>query len=98
VIIMPWHSERLPETMEAFSKLRETIFKNGALDVKTKELISVTAAVLMRCEFCVQIHSKRAKEQGATEDEIAEAISVAMFVAAGSQLHWTDSYEEIMKG
>jgi alkylhydroperoxidase/carboxymuconolactone decarboxylase family protein YurZ len=51
----------------------------------------------MRCEVCVEIHSNRAKEQGATSDEIAEALSVAMFVAAGSQFRWTEIYENIMK-
>lgn len=94
---MTWFNERLPETMDAFVKLRESIFQDGALDVKTKELISVAAASLMRCEPCVQIHSKRAQDNGAAADEIAEAISVAMFIAAGSQLHWTNSYEEILK-
>ena len=94
---MAWFNERIPETMDAFGELRETIYKDGALDVKTKELISVVTGGLMRCESCVKIHSKRAKEHGATEDEIAEAIAVAMFVAAGSQLNWTRVYDEIMK-
>ena len=94
---MAWFNERIPETMDAFGELRETIYKDGALDVKTKEIISVVTGGLMRCESCVKIHSKRAKEHGATEDEIAEAIAVAMFVAAGSQLNWTRVYDEIMK-
>ena len=94
---MAWFKERLPETSDAFVELRETIFKDGALDVKTKELIAIVTGGLMRCESCVKAHSKRAKEYGATEDEIAEAISAAMFVAAGSQLHWTKTYEDILK-
>lgn len=94
---MTWFNERLPETMEAFAAMRETVYKDGALDVKTKELISVAAGALLRCEACVKIHSQRAKDNGATPDEIAEALSAAMFVAAGSQLHWTGVFEEIMK-
>ena len=90
---MAWFNERIPETMDAFGELRETIYKDGALDVKTKELISVVTGGLMRCESCVKIHSKRAKEHGATEDEIA----VAMFVAAGTQINWTKTYDDIMK-
>ena len=93
---MAWFDERLPETKDAFVNLRETIYKDGALDVKTKELISIVTGGLMRCEACVRIHTKRAKEHGATEDEIAEAISAAMFVAAGSQLHWTKAYDDIL--
>lgn len=94
---MTWFEERLPETSDAFVELRDTIFNDGALDVKTKELIAIATGGLMRCKSCVKIHSKRAKEHGATEDEIAEAISAAMFVAAGSQLHWTKAYDKIMK-
>lgn len=40
---MAWSKERLPETSYAFVELRETIYKDGALDVKTKELIFVGA-------------------------------------------------------
>jgi len=35
----------------------------------------------MRCQFCVVAHSQRAVAAGATKEEIAEAISVAMFIA-----------------
>ena len=94
---MNWFDERLPETKEAYVKLRETIFRDGALDVKTKELIAVVTSGLMRCEHCAKVHSERAKQHGATEDEIAEAISAAMFVAAGSQVHWTKAFDELMK-
>jgi len=48
----------------------------------------------MRCQFCVDTHSQRAITAGATKEEIAEAISVAMFVAAGSQIGWTNIYGE----
>ena len=93
---MAWFNERLPETMDAFAEMRETIYKDGALDVKTKELIAIVAGGLLRCESCVKIHTERAKNHGATEDEIAEAIASGMFVAAGSQIHWTKVYDEIM--
>ena len=87
--------DRLPETAETFSQMRASVFKEGALDRKTKELIAVVSSVLMRCEKCTKIHSQRALDSGASKDEIAEAISVAMFISAGSQLNWTDAYEGI---
>ncbi len=92
---MQFLKDRLPETTDAFVQMRATIFKESALDIKTKELIAVAASVLMRCERCIEIHSQRAISGGATKDELAEAISVAMFIAAGSQLHWTDVYNNI---
>jgi len=86
--------EILPETAEAFGQLRNSIFKDSFLEVKTKELIAIASSVLMRCQFCVDAHSQRAIAAGATKEEIAEAISVAMFIAAGSQIGWTNIYGE----
>lgn len=91
---MSFLNEMLPETAEAFGQLRKSIFKDSFLDVKTKELIAVASSVLMRCQYCVDVHSQRAVTAGATKEEIAEAISVSMFVAAGSQIGWTNIYGE----
>lgn len=89
---MPFMEEMLPETAEAFAKMRDTIFfQDGELDRKTKELIGVACSVLMRCQHCTNVHSQRAIDNGANKKEIAEAISVAMFIAAGSQLGWTNN-------
>jgi AhpD family alkylhydroperoxidase len=91
---MSFLDEMLPETAEAFGQLRNSIFKDSFLDVKTKELIAIASSVLMRCQFCVDTHSQRAIAAGATKEEIAEAISVVMFIAAGSQIGWTNIYTE----
>ena len=87
---MPFMKEMLPETSEALDKLRDTIFNGGEIDRKTKELIAVACSVLMRCQFCVHTHSQRAIAHGASKKEIAEAISIAMFIAGGTQLGWTN--------
>jgi len=94
---LTWFKQKTPEVAEAFSELRSAVYKEGALDARTKELISIAASVLMRCERCTEIHSKRAKKQGATNEMIAEAVACAMFVSAGSQLSWSDVYEKIME-
>lgn len=91
---MSFLNEILPETAEAFGQMRNSIFKDGFLNLKTKELIAIASSVLMRCQFCVDTHSQRAITAGTTKEEIAEAISVAMFVAAGSQIGWTNIYGE----
>jgi AhpD family alkylhydroperoxidase len=91
---MSFLNEMLPETAEAYGQLRNVIFKDSYLDLKTKELIAIASSVLMRCQFCVDAHSQRAIAAGATKEEIAEAISVVMFVAAGSQIGWTNIYSE----
>lgn len=91
---MSFLDELMPETAGAFGQMRNSIFKDGFLDLKTKELIAIASSVLMRCQFCVDVHSRRAIDAGATKEEIAETISVAMFVAAGSQIGWTNVYGE----
>jgi AhpD family alkylhydroperoxidase len=91
---MSFLDEMLPETAEAFGQMRKSIFKDSYLDVKTKEMIAISCSVLMRCEFCIETHSQRAVAAGATKEEIAEAISVAMFIAAGTQIRWTNIYTE----
>ena len=91
---MSFLNEILPDTAEAFGKLRDSIFEGGELDRKTKELIAIASSVLMRCQFCVDVHSQRAIAHGASKKEIAEAIAVAMFIAGGSQLGWTNVYGE----
>jgi AhpD family alkylhydroperoxidase len=91
-------NELLPDTAEAFGKLRSSIFESGELDRKTKELIAIASSVLMRCQFCVDAHSQKALMQGASKKEIAESIAVAMFVAAGTQLRWTNIYDENIFG
>lgn len=93
---MSWFSEKTSETARAFSELRNSVYKEGALDQRTKELISIAASTLMRCERCTQIHAERAKKHGATDEMIAEAVVIAMFVAAGSQLSWSEVYEQIL--
>jgi AhpD family alkylhydroperoxidase len=94
---LSWFNEKTPDVAKAFSELRNSVYKEGALDIRTKELISLAASVLMRCERCTEIHAQRAKKLGATDEMIAEAIACAMFVAAGSQLSWSDVYEKIME-
>lgn len=95
---MSFLNEMLPDTAEAFGKLRDSIFEGGELDRKTKELIAIASSVLMRCQFCVDAHSQRALANGATKKEIAESIAVATFIAGGSQLGWTNIYKENIYG
>jgi AhpD family alkylhydroperoxidase len=91
---MSFIDDMLPETAEAFGQLRKSIFKDSFLDVKTKELIAISCSVIMRCQFCIETHAQRAVAAGATKEEIAEAISVAMFIAGGTQIGWTNVYTE----
>ena len=60
--------------------------KTGHLDEKTRQLISLAVAVTTRCDGCISVHSQKAVQSGATKDEIAEALGVAIAMNAGAAL------------
>ena len=55
-----------------------------ALDGKTKELIGLAVASQIPCEYCVYFHTAAAKANGATDEEIREAVAMAAIVR-----HWS---------
>lgn len=74
------------ESVSAFSTFNQEVFEDGALSKKTKEIIAVAAAHITRCPYCIESHVKKAKEAGASNQEIAEAIMVAVAMSAGASL------------
>jgi AhpD family alkylhydroperoxidase len=76
--------ELAPDPYRAFLDFDGKAFAEGALSVKTKELIAVGIAHITQCPWCIDAHAKRATRAGATEQEIAEVIFVSMAMAAGA--------------
>jgi len=72
-----------PDLFSSFVDFDKKVFADGALDLKTKEIIAVATAHITQCPFCIDAHTKRAKSAGASDAEIAEAIFVAMAMRAG---------------
>ncbi|QJQ31783.1 carboxymuconolactone decarboxylase family protein [Sphingomonas lacunae] len=72
-----------PDTMASFSAMGKAALAPGALDTKTKELIAMAISVAVRCDPCVTYHSAAAVKQGASREEVAEAMAVAMYMGAG---------------
>ena len=72
--------ELAPEPFKAFVAFDEAVIKFGVIPLKYKELIAVAVALTTQCPYCIDIHSKRAKKAGATEQEVAEASLIAGFI------------------
>ena len=72
-----------PETMEAWKNFSKTVFSEGALPEKTKQLIAVAVAHVTQCPYCIKSHTMQAKRRGASDQEIMEAIWVAAEMRAG---------------
>lgn len=80
-----------PEHVNAFMGLLGASYKEGALNVKTKELISVAIAVYNRCEYCIVFHAFKALEAGATREEMMEAAMVAVAFGGGPTMAYSVS-------
>lgn|SRR5690554_2767336 len=91
-------AELASETAEAWGNFSKTVFKEGALDEKTKQLIAVAVAHVTQCPYCIRGHSALAMRKGATKQEIMEAIWVAAEMRAGATYaHATIAVDEMEK-
>ena len=72
------------ETMDAWSKWNNMFFDTGKLDKKTKELIAVACTYMTRCPYCIEGHAKAAIAAGASKEELAEVIQIAMALSSGA--------------
>ena len=72
-----------PNPATAFKAFSRSVFAEGALPAKTKQLIAVAVAHVTQCPYCIRGHTSAALQQGATAEEIMEAIWVAAEMRAG---------------
>ena len=87
-----------PKNLEAWRNFSKTVFEEGALPEKTKQLIAVAVAHVTQCPYCIRSHSKQAMRKGASKDEIMEAIWVAAEMRAGAAYaHATIAMDEMDK-
>src|SRR5574338_592306 len=71
------------KNISAWRTFNKTVFEEGALSEKTKQLIAVAVAHVTQCPYCIRSHTGSALRQGATPEEIMEAIWVAAEMRAG---------------
>jgi AhpD family alkylhydroperoxidase len=75
--------ELAPAAHKAFEEFSRTVFADGALDPRTKQLIAVAVAHVTQCPYCIKGHTELASREGASGPEIMEAIWVAAEMRAG---------------
>jgi AhpD family alkylhydroperoxidase len=75
-----------PEGMKAFAAFDKAAMAEGAIPVKYKELLALAVAFTTQCPYCIEIHAKRARGAGASEQEIAEAVIVTAALRAGGAI------------
>ena len=84
-----------PETMKAFVAFDKAALAGGAIPGKYKELMALALACTTQCPYCIELHSNKARENGASDPEMAEAVLIAAALRAGGAItHGT----HVMKG
>jgi AhpD family alkylhydroperoxidase len=75
-----------PEAMKAFWAFDKAAMAAGAIPGKYKELMALAVAFTTQCPYCIDIHAKRAREAGATDQEIAEVVAISAALRAGAAI------------
>jgi len=73
-----------PEAMKAFLAFDKAALAAGAIPSKYKELMALAVAFTTQCPYCIEIHANKAREAGASDQEIAEVVLVAAALRAGA--------------
>lgn len=76
--------DAIPGVWEGFSQLHKAAVADGVLPAKMKELIALSISVVKECDGCIAYHAKAAVRRGATSEEVAEALGVALLMDGGT--------------
>jgi len=66
--------------IKRFFALDSRAYEKGVLDVKTKEMLGLVASTVLRCNDCITYHVLRCVQEGITDEELLEALNVALIV------------------
>lgn len=75
-----------PEVMQGFNAMAKAALAPGAIDAKTKELISLGIGVAARCDGCIGFHTQALARLGATRAEVHETLAIAVYMGGGPSL------------
>lgn len=80
--------EAIPAVYSGYLRMSAAAMGDGALPARVKELIALAIAVTRECDGCVYAHARGAASQGATGQEVAEALGVAILMNGGPGTVW----------
>jgi len=81
---IPGFAKLTPDSLKGYQTLSDANKANSLLGEKTRQLISLAVAVTTRCDGCITFHADAALKAGASKEELAEALGVAMAMNAGA--------------
>jgi AhpD family alkylhydroperoxidase len=75
-----------PNAMQAFVAFDKAVLAEGAIPRKYKELMAIAVALTTQCPYCIDLHTDKARETGASDSEIAETVLIAAALRAGGAI------------
>ena len=78
----------IPEVLKGYVQLSKAAMAEGDLSGLTKELLAMGISITRECDGCIVAHTRGALRQGATRQQVAEAIGVAIAMNGGPGTVW----------
>jgi AhpD family alkylhydroperoxidase len=66
--------------VKRFLSLDSQAYREGALPSKTKEMLGLVASLVLRCDDCISYHLGRSHEEGVTDAELQDVLSIGLIV------------------
>lgn len=83
---MPKLGEFASDAFQAFVAFDKAALAAGAIPAKYKELIAIAVALTTQCPYCIELHVAKARQSGASDQELAETTLVAAALRAGAAI------------
>lgn len=81
--------------MKRFFNLDTQVYESGVLSKKNKELLGLVASLVLKCDDCIEYHLNRCSEEGVTDEEMMEALSIGLVVGGSITIpHLRDAVEK----
>ena len=68
------------KVIKRFFNLDTNAYQEGALDVKTKEMLGLACSMVLRCDDCIKYHLGKCMECGLTDEEVYEVFAIANLI------------------
>lgn len=90
-----------PDTGKAFTAMHHASMSEGALSVREKELVALAIGISKQCVDCIGYHIQAAAKAGASRDDIADVISIAVYMGGGPAYMYgvkaLEAYDQLVK-
>lgn len=91
-----------PEAGAAFTAMHRAAIPAAAMTMREKELVALGIGIATRCVDCIGFHVQGAAKAGASRDDIAETISVAIMMGGGPAYMYgvkaLEAYDQLIGG